>query len=146
MSIWQKPISKELLEKSRENTLVSHLGITIEEIGDDYLKASMPVDSRTHQPMGILHGGASIALAETVGSMAGYYACDEWHYCVGMEVNGNHLRAVRSGTVFAIAKPIHLGRSTQVWDIQISNEEGKKVCASRLTMAVMAKPSKNAST
>lgn len=141
MSIWKRTFTLETLKKRRENTLVEHLGIEITEVGDDYMIASMPVDHRTHQPMGILHGGASIALAETVGSMAANLAVDENHYCVGLEVNGNHLKSVSSGKVLAKAKPVHLGRSTQVWDIRISDESEKNICISRLTMAVLKKPS-----
>ena len=126
MSIWKREFSLETLRKRREDTLVEHLGIEVSEVGDDYLTASMPVDSRTHQPMGILHGGASIALAETVGSIAANLAVDEEHYCVGLEVNGNHLRSIRSGVVYAKAMPVHLGRSTQVWDIRITDEQEKK--------------------
>ncbi|WP_196138013.1 hotdog fold thioesterase [Aliikangiella sp. G2MR2-5] len=137
MPIWKKPVSLEHLQERRRNTMVEHLGIELVEVGDDYMTASMPVDNRTHQPMGILHGGASIALAETVGSMAANMAVDEEHYCVGLEVNGNHLRSVKSGRVFATASPLHLGRTTQVWDIRIRDEQGRKVCISRLTMAVL---------
>ncbi|MCW8879117.1 MAG: hotdog fold thioesterase [Kangiellaceae bacterium] len=139
MSIWKREFSLEILRKRRENTLVEHLGIEVTEVGDDYLVASMPVDNRTHQPMGILHGGASIALAETVGSMAANLAVDEEHYCVGLEVNGNHLRSIRSGAVYARANPVHLGRSTHVWDIRITDGQEKNVCISRLTMAVLKK-------
>ncbi len=138
-SIWKKQFTKESLNQSRANTLTEQLDIQVTEVGDNYLIASMPVDHRTHQPMGILHGGASIALAETVGSMAANLAVDEQSYCVGLEVNGNHLRSKTSGKVYAKATPIHLGRSTQVWQIAISDEEGKAVCSSRLTMAVLAK-------
>lgn len=141
MSIWKREFSLDSLKKRRENTMVEHLGIEVSEIGDDYLIASMPVDKRTHQPMGILHGGASIALAETVGSMAANLAVDESHYCVGLEVNGNHLKSIRSGLVYAKAVPVHLGRSTQVWDIRISDEQLNKICISRLTMAVLKKQS-----
>jgi len=137
MKIWKREFDLQSLKVSRENTMVEHLGIEITEVGDDYLVASMPVDKRTHQPMGILHGGASIALAETVGSMAANLAVDHNHYCVGLEINGNHLKSVRSGLVFAKAMPVHLGRSTQVWDIRIGSDEGKNVCISRLTMAVL---------
>ena len=117
--------------------MVEHLGIEMEEVGDDYLIASMPVDHRTVQPMGILHGGASIVLAETVGSMAANLAVEEGYYCVGLEVNGNHLKSVSEGRVFAKTTPVHLGRKTQVWDIRISDEAGKNTCISRLTMAVL---------
>ncbi|TQV77130.1 hotdog fold thioesterase [Aliikangiella marina] len=137
MSIWKKTPDLEQLQRRRENTLVEHLGIDVVEIGDDYLICSMPVDKRTHQPMGILHGGASIALAETVGSIAANLALDASHYAVGLEINGNHMRSIRQGTVFAKAMPVHLGRTTQIWDIRISDENGHKVCISRLTMAVL---------
>ena len=115
------------------------LGIIVTEFGDDYLCATMPVDQRTHQPMGIIHGGASVALAETVGSIAANMAVDSNHYCVGLDINANHLKAVRSGLVYATTRPIHIGRSTHVWDIQIKDENEKPVCISRLTMAVLKK-------
>lgn len=137
MSIWKNPRTIAELKQSRCNTMVEHLGIELTEIGDDFLRASMPVDHRTHQPMGILHGGASLALAETVGSMAAFLAAEPGCRCVGLDINANHLRAVRSGLVIATAKPVHLGRSTQVWQIEIENEAGQAVCTSRLTMAVL---------
>ena len=139
MNIWKKSVSAQDLNQHRKKTMVDHLAIEITEVGEDYIIASMPVDERTHQPMGILHGGASIALAETVGSIAANLAVDESHYCVGLEVNGNHLKSIRSGKVFARASAVHLGRSTQVWDIRITDEEGRKICISRLTMAVLSK-------
>jgi len=138
-NIWKKEASVLALKAHRKDTLVEHLEIQITEMGDNYITASMPVDSRTHQPMGILHGGASIALAETVGSIAANLAVDENHYCVGLEVNGNHLKPVSGGSVFATASAVHLGRSTQVWDIRIKDEAGNNVCISRLTMAVLSK-------
>ncbi len=137
MTIWKKDLSLEQLNQGRKNTLVETLDIKITEIGDDYLVATMPVDQRTHQPMGIMHGGASVSLAETVGSIAAFMSVDNDHYCVGLEINANHIRAVRSGLVTATAKPLHQGKSTQVWEIKIHNEEGKLACASRLTMAVL---------
>ena len=117
------------------NTL---LDIRIEEAGDDWISASMPVDQRTHQPYGILHGGASVVLAESVGSMASY-ACinTRTHYCVGLDVNANHLRAVRTGRVTARATAVHLGRTTHVWDIRLRDEQGKTTCIARLTMAIV---------
>ena len=139
MRIWKRETSLEALQNNRAETLVEHLGIQVTELGDDYIIATMPVDHRTHQPMGILHGGASIALAETVGSIAANLAVDKAHYCVGLEINGNHLKSVRSGKVFAKASAVHLGRSTQVWDIRISDGDDKNVCISRLTMAVLKK-------
>lgn len=138
-NIWKKSVSLEEINSFRANTLVEHLDIKIIEIADDYIVASMPVDKRTHQPMGILHGGASIALAETMGSIAAHLTLDDQHVCVGLEINGNHIKSVRSGLVYATASPIHLGRSTQVWDIQIKDEKDNMVCISRLTMAVLAK-------
>lgn len=137
MSIWTTQLSLEQANQLGERTLIQQLGIEIVEIGADFLKASMPVDQRTHQPMGILHGGASVALAETVGSIAAKMCAAPDYHCVGLEINANHLRAVRSGLVFAVARPVHLGRSTQVWDIRIHDEAEKPVCISRLTMAVL---------
>ncbi len=137
MSIWKTQMSVPELQRFMKNTLVEHLGIEIVEIGDDYLKASMPVDTRTHQPMGILHGGASVVLAETVGSMAAQLAAEPGHPCVGLEVNANHLSSIKTGLVYGTAKPIHIGRSTQVWDIRIMDEHDKAVCVSRLTMSVL---------
>ena len=122
------------------NTL---LDVRMEEYGDDWITASMPVDKRTHQPYGILHGGASVVLAESLGSIASYLCIDSSQfYCVGLEVNANHLKAVKSGRVTAIARPFHLGRTTHVWDIRLSNEAGALTCIARLTMAVV--PLKNA--
>ena len=139
MNIWKKPFDLEQLNASRTNTMVEALGILITEFGDDYLIASMPIDHRTHQPMGIMHGGASVALAETVGSVAANMTVDSNHYCVGLDINANHLRAVKNGLVYATTRPFHLGKSTHVWDIQIVNEDNKPVCVSRLTMAVLTK-------
>ena len=112
MATWKKQLNIESLNSSRKNTLVETLGILITEIGDNYLCATMPIDHRTRQQMGIMHGGASVSLAETVGSIASFMCVDEEHYCVGLDINANHLKAVRSGIVYATAKPIHLGRST----------------------------------
>ncbi len=139
MSIWKNPISYKEIEELSKNTMIEHLGIKITEIGDDYLKASMPVSAKTNQPMGLLHGGASVALAETIGSYAALMASPPGQQCVGLEINANHLRAVKSGLVYAVARPIHIGQSTQVWDIRITNEDGKNVTASRITIAVLDK-------
>ncbi|MGB3598044.1 MAG: hotdog fold thioesterase [Pseudomonas neustonica] len=135
--IWFGKVDLAALNAPKEdiNTL---LDVRIEDYGDDWITASMPVDKRTHQPYGILHGGASVVLAESLGSMASYLCIDSSRfYCVGLEVNANHLKAVKSGRVTAIAKPVHLGRTTHVWDIRLSNEEGALTCISRLTMAVV---------
>jgi 1,4-dihydroxy-2-naphthoyl-CoA hydrolase len=118
--------------------MVKHLGITFTEIGEDFLKGTMPVDSRTVQPMGILHGGASVALAETLGSLAANYVIDnQKKYCVGLDINANHVRSARKGLVTGTARPLHLGSTTQVWTIEITDEEDRLVCISRLTMAVL---------
>lgn len=139
MAIWHKPVSLEQINLLRGDTLARHLEIEVTEIGDDYLVACMPVNNKTRQPFGVLHGGASIALAETVGSIAANLAVDENHYCVGLEVNGNHLKSVADNSVVATATAVHLGRTTQVWDIRIVDDIGKNVCISRLTMAVLRK-------
>lgn len=140
MSIWKTEISIETVNLHMQNTAAEHLGIELVEIGDDYFKGRMPVDTRTHQPTGILHGGASILFAETLGSFAAHYAAGEGFHCVGQEVNGNHLRGVSEGWVYGIAKPYHIGRKSQVWGIEITNEQDKMVCIARLTVAVLPKP------
>ena len=123
------------------NTLVAHLGIEITEVGADFLSATMPVDTRTHQPMGLLHGGASVVLAETLGSSAGFMCVDTSKFSiVGTEINANHIRSVRSGKVTGTARALHLGRSSQVWEIRIENDKQQLVCISRLTVAVVAHP------
>ncbi|TKR31110.1 hotdog fold thioesterase [Luteimonas gilva] len=116
------------------------LGIRFTELGADYLRGTMPVDARTHQPYGLLHGGASVALAETLGSSAGGLCVGPGQGVVGIEINANHLRGVREGLVVGTARPIHVGRSTQVWEIKIEDERGRPVCVSRLTLAVIDKP------
>ncbi|MEN5061562.1 hotdog fold thioesterase [Luteimonas sp. TWI1416] len=130
----------EQLNALSANTAIVALGIVFTEIGPDYLRATMPVDARTHQPYGLLHGGASALLAETIGSTAGGLAAPEGCGVVGIEINANHLRGVRSGTVTGTARALHVGRSTQVWDIRIEDAGGRLVCASRLTLAVIPKP------
>ena len=137
MSLWKNNFSAEDLNAFSKNTLLEQLGISIKEIGEDYVIASMPVDTRTHQPMGILHGGASVALAESVGSMAAQLAVTPGYYCVGLEINANHVRSVTTGHVHATARPLHIGGQTQVWDIRIHDDSDKLVCVSRLTMAVL---------
>jgi len=147
MRIWfHQNIDVAQLAPMGKNTLGEHLGMQFVEIGDDYLIASMPVDSRTHQPYGILHGGASVALAETVGSIAAALVVDhEKFLCVGLDINANHVKSVRSGTVFAKATPLHLGASTHVWDIKITNEQGSLVCISRLTVSILQRKGKTIS-
>lgn len=132
--------SLDQLNFTREETMVNHLGIVFTGIGEDYLEATMPVDHRTKQPMGLLHGGANVALAETLGSLASSLTIDlEKQACVGLEINANHIRSVREGTVKGIAKPIHIGKSTQIWEIKIFNEAEKLCCISRITMAILDK-------
>lgn len=138
MKIWKAEISVETVTKRANHSMSEYLGIEFTEVGDDYLVAFMPVDHRTKQPLGIMHGGASCVLAETVGSTAAQYCVDyEKFYCVGLDINTNHIRSMREGKVIATAKPFHLGRSTQVWGIDIRSEDGKLVSVNRLTMAVM---------
>lgn len=135
--IWKKDLDVTEAELFSKDSIVGHLGIKFFERGNDYLKASMPVDKRTVQPLGILHGGASVVLAESIGSAASYMSLDESQYSVGLEVNANHIKSVASGLVIGTGRPVHLGNSTQVWDITIKNEDNKLVCISRLTMAVL---------
>jgi 1,4-dihydroxy-2-naphthoyl-CoA hydrolase len=138
MSIWQTLVTLEQLQESVRDTLSAHLGIRYTEIGPDYLRATMPVDARTHQPAGVLHGGASLALAESVGSVGANLCVDmRTRVCVGQEINANHLRPVASGLVTATGRPYHVGSRSQVWHIEIADEKGKLVCVSRLTMAVL---------
>ncbi|HHX8539215.1 TPA: hotdog fold thioesterase [Vibrio diabolicus] len=136
MSIWKKPVSIEILNATSKNTLIEHLQIEYTDFTDDSLTATMPVCSFTHQPLGMLHGGASVVLAETLGSLAANFSVDEGSYCVGLDINANHVRAMRSGHVIGTVKPVHLGVSTQVWQIDITDERGRLVCTSRLTIAV----------
>lgn len=137
MDIWHLPINLARLQSSCADTAVAHLGIAFTDFGPDWLEGRMPVDQRTRQPFGLLHGGASVLLAETLGSCAGNLCVDgSKRYCVGQEINANHLRAVRDGQVIGRASPIHLGRSSQVWDVRISDSGGRPVCVARLTMAV----------
>jgi 1,4-dihydroxy-2-naphthoyl-CoA hydrolase len=138
MSIWHVRPTLEALHQQAQGTMIAHLGIEFLEVGDDYLRGRMPVDARTVQPFGILHGGASVALAETLGSAAAHWCIDHAEQvCVGLDVNANHVRAVRSGYVMGTARPLHLGSSTQVWEIRIEDEPVRLVCAARLTMAVL---------
>ncbi|WIX32761.1 hotdog fold thioesterase [Salinicola sp. JS01] len=138
MSIWKRSASLEALATQCQQTLVTHIGIEFTELGDDCLRGRMPVDARTHQPYGLLHGGASVVLAETLGSIAANLClADESKMAVGMEINANHVRAVREGWVEGCARPLHLGSTTQLWEIRIEDERGRLVCVSRLTMAVV---------
>ena len=138
-SIWKQPVSVEIITEFHKNTAPQHLGMEFTEVGDDFIKGRIPVDHRTCQPYGILHGGVSVVLAETLGSVGAAYACPEGFQAFGLDINANHLRSVSSGWVTGVASPIHIGRSTQVWQIELSDEQGRLVCVSRLTMAVMVK-------
>lgn len=133
-----KTVSIDLLNSMSANTMVQHLGIQFIEVGHDYLVAQMPVDERTHQPMGMLHGGASVALAETMGSVAAHCVIDrEKQFCVGLEINANHIKSVRNGFVFGTSRPLHIGKSTHVWEIRITTDKQELVCISRITMAIL---------
>ena len=136
MAIWFKPY--KLADLTQRVGMAEHLGIEFTEIGPDFLRGRMPVEDRTHQPYGLLHGGASVALAETLGSYAAMLVVDPSKYrCLGQEINANHLRGIASGYVIGTARPIHLGRRSHVWDIRITDEQDRMICISRLTMAVI---------
>jgi len=141
MSIWRTQTSVEQLHQFSRETLADTIGIRVTEIGPDFLRATMPVNPRVHQPMGVLHGGASVALAETVGSVAAMLCVDRDKYvCLGQEINANHLRPISAGIVTATARPFHIGKRSHVWSIEIRDEQDRLVCVSRLTMAVVDKP------
>ncbi len=138
MAIWFEAVTVTQVNEFLREGMEEHLGIEIVEVGNDFLAATMPVDHRTRQPYGFLHGGASAVLAESLGSMAGNLCVDpRKRYCVGLEINANHIRAVKEGVVKGTCRPVHLGKTTQVWEIKITNEADKLVCISRLTLAVL---------
>jgi 1,4-dihydroxy-2-naphthoyl-CoA hydrolase len=140
MSIFNPALTLERLNQMAPNTLVGHLGIEFTAFGENWIEAKMPVDARTHQPLGLLHGGASVALAETLGSVAATFCVDiNTQYCVGLDINANHLKSVKSGFVYGLTTPLHIGKKTHVWEIRITNEEKELVCISRITMAVIDK-------
>jgi len=134
---WKKEISLELLNNSRVKTMVDRIGIRFTDIGEDTITASMPVDERTHQIYGLLHGGASAALVETLGSVAATFSVPEKQYCVGVEINTNHVKSVKTGKVYGTAKPIHRGSMIQVWQVDIVSEDNKLVSTGRITLAVL---------
>ena len=138
MPIWKKPTTLELLTQTSANTAVSHLGIEFVEVGNDFLRARVPVDARTRQPFGLLHGGVSVVLAETLGSVGAYHASPEGHRSVGLDINANHIRAATSGWVTGTARAVHIGRTTHVWQIDMVNDAGELTCVSRITMAILA--------
>ncbi|TPH09857.1 hotdog fold thioesterase [Haemophilus haemolyticus] len=135
--IWQKNFTLENLNQLCSNSAVSHLGIEISAFGEDWIEAIMPVDHRTTQPFGLLHGGISVALAETIGSLAGYLAIEENKIAVGLDINAHHLRSVKQGIVTAKATPISLNRNIHVWQIDIRDEQDKLCCVSRLTLSIL---------
>jgi 1,4-dihydroxy-2-naphthoyl-CoA hydrolase len=137
MGIFRFPVTPEQLTERARSSMPGFLGIRFIEVGEDYLRATMPVNERTHTPFGLLHGGASVTLAETIGSVASMLCVDEQFMCVGQEINANHLRGMSSGTVTATARPFHLGSRSHVWHIEIRDESERLVCVSRLTMAVI---------
>jgi 1,4-dihydroxy-2-naphthoyl-CoA hydrolase len=139
MAIWKYAMTPEQLNAMSRNTIGEHLGMEITEIGDDFVRGRLPVDRRTHQPYGLLHGGASVVLAESLGSIGAGLVVGGSGAVVGIEINANHLRGVRAGWVTGTARPLHTGRTTQVWEIRIENDEGALVCISRLTLAVVPK-------
>ena len=138
MRIWKKPVSVEELTAIHVDTAVQHLGIEFLEVGDDFIRARVPVNTHTRQPYGLLHGGVSVVLAETLGSCGAAYCCPEGYRAVGLDINANHLKGAISGWVTGITRPVHIGRTTQVWQIDLSNAAGELTCVSRITMAVLA--------
>lgn len=136
-AIWQRPLSPAILTALHVGTTVAHLGIEFDEVGDDFIRARAPVDARTLQPAGILHGGISVVLAETLGSCGAAFSTPEGTQVVGLDINANHIRSARTGWVHGRASPVHRGRSTQVWHIELHDDEGRLTCVSRLTLAVL---------
>ena len=137
MRIWKKDVSVDELTRSHAKTAVDRLGIEFLEVGDDFIRARVPVDERTVQPFRILHGGASVVLAETLGSCGAHYSAPEGHRAVGLDINANHIRSASSGWVTGTARAVHIGRTTQVWQIDMTNDAGQLTCVSRITMAVL---------
>ena len=136
MRIWKKDVSVDELTRSHARTAVDRLGIEFLEVGDDFIRARVPVDERTVQPFRILHGGVSVVLAETLGSCGAHYSAPEGHRAVGLDINANHIRSASSGWVTGTARAVHIGRTTQVWQIDMTNDAGQLTCVSRITMAV----------
>lgn len=138
MRIWKKPISVEELTAIHQDTAPAYLGIEFLEVGDDFIRARVPVNTHTRQPYGLLHGGVTVVLAETLGSCGAAYSCPEGYRAVGLDINANHIKGVISGWVTGITRPVHIGRTTQVWHIDLHNDAGELTCVSRITMAVLA--------
>ena len=141
MRLWKQDLTLDQINGWSPNTMVERLGIEVTDIGDDYVRGRMPVDARTHQPYGLLHGGASVALAETLGSIAGMLCLDPAkELAVGLDVNANHVRGVTQGVVTGTARALHVGRTTQVWEVRIEDERARLICIARLTVAVVPRP------
>lgn len=138
MRIWKIPVTVELLTAVHVNTTVAHLGIEFLEVGDDFIRARVPVDHRTQQPYGLLHGGVSVVLAETLGSCGAAFSSPPGYRAVGLDINANHIKGTTSGWVTGVARPLHLGRTTHVWQIDLHNDAGELTCVSRITMAIQA--------
>ena len=136
--VWTQDISVQVLTDIHIGTAVQHLGMEFLEVGDDFITARVPVDARTKQPYGLLHGGVSVVLAETLGSCGAAFSCPPGHRAVGLDINANHLKGATSGWVTGTARPVHIGRTTQVWQIDLKNDAGELTCVSRITMAVLA--------
>ena len=143
--LWKRPLSVEILTALHVDTTVARLGIEFLEVGDDFISARVPVDTRTRQPAGILHGGVSVVLAETLGSCGAAWAAPDGHQAVGLDINANHIRSVSAGWVSGTARPVHVGRSTQVWQIDLCNDRGQLTCVSRITMAILARANRESS-
>lgn len=139
MTVWKQPHTADEINQLSANTIIEALGIKITEVGADFITGTMPVDARTKQPYGLLHGGASVTLAETLGTFAGIMSAPKGKFCVGLDINANHTARATDGIVTGIARPQHIGGKTQVWEIKITNESGKLVCVSRITLAVLEK-------
>jgi 1,4-dihydroxy-2-naphthoyl-CoA hydrolase len=138
MPIWKQPISCDILNRLSRSTANEHLGMEFTEVGDDFITARVPVDHRTIQPYGFIHGGVSVALAETLGSCGAAFSIPEGYRTVGLDINANHLKSASSGWVTGTARPVHMGRTTHVWAIELKNDAGELTCVSRITMAVLA--------
>ena len=136
-AIWKRPVSVEELARIHQDTAPAHLGMEFLEVGDDFIRARIPVDRRTRQPYGLLHGGVSVVLAETLGSCGAIYCCEPGYRVVGLDINANHIRGATSGWVTGVTRPVHVGRSTQVWAIEMFDDAGRLTCVSRITMAVL---------
>jgi len=136
--IWKQPISVESIANVHRGTAPEHLGIEFLEVGDDFIRARVPVDARTRQPYGILHGGVSVVLAETLGSIGAAMASPPGQRAVGLDINANHVRSTSAGWVTGTARPLHIGRTTHVWQIELVDDEGRLTCISRITMAILA--------